>query len=217
MPFKTFPIAVIAVALLVLTAPLRDPRAETKTTAAAAANVLIVAGGCFWCVESDFDRVPGVLETVSGYTGGHLKNPTYEDVSHGASGHYEAVRITFDPAKVSYADLLEIFWRSVDPTDDGGQFCDRGMSYKTAIFPTTPEQTRLAELSKQRLENANLLKSPVATRIIAAQPFYPAEDYHQNYYRKNTLRYRFYRLNCGRDRRVEQVWGAEAYRGIDGH
>jgi len=180
-------------------------------------GVLIVAGGCFWCVESDFDHVPGVIETVSGYTGGHLDNPTYEQVSHGGTGHLEAVRIRFDPAKTSYAKLVEIFWRTIDPTDAGGQFCDRGHSYTTAIFPLNAEQKRIAEASKNKLDESGKLGAPIATKIIDAGPFYPAEGYHQDFYTKSPIRYRFYRFNCGRDNRVDQLWGTEARMGLEYH
>ncbi len=174
----------------------------------------IFAGGCFWCVESDFDKVPGVLETISGYIGGTLENPTYEAVSGGGTGHSEAVRITFDPKVVSYKKLLHIFWRSVDPTDDGGQFCDRGHSYKTAIFATNDEQLALAKASKKMLRDAKILNKPIVTPIRVAGAFYPAEDYHQDYYKKNPLSYKFYRLSCGRDNRIRELWGKEAHDGI---
>ncbi len=175
------------------------------------------AGGCFWCVESDFDTVPGVLRTISGYTGGTLIDPSYKQVTAGGSGHREAVRIFFDPKKVSYATLLEIFWRSVDPTDDGGQFCDRGESYETAIYANSAGQKRLAEASKSRLQRSGVLKQAVVTPIQTAGPFYPAEDYHQDFYKKSSLRYRIYRYGCGRDARVRKLWGKEAYRGITLH
>ena len=175
------------------------------------------AGGCFWCVESDFDTVPGVLRTISGYTGGTLIDPTYKQVTAGGTGHLEAVRIFFDPKKVSYGTLLEIFWRSVDPTDDGGQFCDRGESYETAIFANSADQKRLAEASKQKLQASGVLKRPIVTPIETAGPFYPAEDYHQDFYKKSSLRYRIYRYGCGRDARVRKLWGKEAYRGITLH
>ncbi len=175
------------------------------------------AGGCFWCVESDFDTVPGVLRTISGYTGGTSIDPTYKQVSAGGSGHREAVRIFFDPKKVGYGTLLEIFWRSVDPTDDGGQFCDRGESYETAIYANSAEQKRLAEASKGRLQRSGVLKRPIVTPIHAAGPFYPAEDYHQDFYKKSSLRYKIYRYGCGRDARVRKLWGADAYRGITLH
>jgi peptide-methionine (S)-S-oxide reductase len=187
------------------------------TTASLAANsatsgVATFAGGCFWCVEADFDHVPGVLETTSGYTGGRTKNPTYRDVSYSNTGHYEAVQIKFDPKLVSYAKLVEIFWRSVDPTDKGGQFCDRGHSYKTAIFTHSEAQAQAAEASK--ITAASTLKKPIATPILAASRFYPAEDEHQDYYNRNPVRYSFYRAGCGRDKRIKSLWGSEAHKGI---
>ena len=170
-------------------------------------EVATFAGGCFWCVESDFDKVPGVVRTISGYTGGLLKDPTYKRVSAGGTGHREAVQIFYDSKKVSYEKLLDIFWLSVDPTDAGGQFCDRGRSYETAIFANSPAQRRLAEASKQKLNKSGVLKKPIVTPIETAGVFYPAEDYHQDYYKKNPLRYKFYRYACGRDTRVREVWG----------
>ena len=177
-------------ALIAHAADLRD-----ASTAASpkGAEVATFAGGCFWCVESDFDKVPGVVRTISGYTGGLLKSPTYKQVSAGGTGHREAVQIFYDSKKVSYEKLLDIFWRSVDPTDAGGQFCDRGRSYETAIFANSPAQRRLAEASKQKLEKSGVLKKPIVTPIETAGAFYPAEDYHQDYYKKNPLRYKFYR------------------------
>ncbi|MCC3304410.1 peptide-methionine (S)-S-oxide reductase MsrA [Sneathiella sp. HT1-7] len=185
--------------------------------AAAAEETAIVAGGCFWCVESDFDHVPGVLKTTSGYIGGESPNPTYKSVSAGGSGYLEAVEIIFDPDKISYASILDIFWRSVDPTDDGGQFCDRGESYKTAIFTTSDTQKTTAENSKAELNASGLLNDPVVTPIRSAMTFYPAEDYHQNYAEINPIRYSFYRFNCGRDAKVEELWGDQAHRGIMEH
>ena len=179
--------------------------------------VATFAGGCFWCVESDFDAVPGVVETVSGYTGGTVADPTYKLVSEGGTGHRKAVRIRYDPKQVSYERLLHIFWRSVDPTDDGEQFCDRGESYQTAIFVGNEEERRLAETSKEVLEQSTVLDAPVVTPIDPAGEFYPAEDYHQDYYTKNSVRYRFYRFSCGRDSRVQQVWGKQAHDGIERH
>ncbi|MEQ8194409.1 MAG: peptide-methionine (S)-S-oxide reductase MsrA [Rhodospirillales bacterium] len=175
----------------------------------------IFAGGCFWCVESDFDKVPGVVKTVSGYIGGTVKNPTYRQVTAGGTGHREAVKIIFDPGKVTYEHLLHVFWRSIDPTDGGGQFCDRGESYKSAIFTSSVEQRRLAESSKKDV--AKKLNKPVATTVEQAGTFYPAEGYHQNYYEENPIRYNFYRSRCGRDARIRDVWGDEAFSGIKGH
>ena len=194
--------------------------AVSHATLAATDNELAVAtfaGGCFWCVESDFDTVPGVVETISGYTGGTVDDPTYKQVTAGGTGHLEAVQIHYDPKQISYERLLHIFWRSVDPTDGGGQFCDRGESYQTAIFVGNEEERRLAEASKEALEQSMALDEPVVTPIEAAGEFHPAEDYHQDYYTKNPFRYRYYRLACGRDSRVQKVWGKEAYDGIEGH
>ena len=175
------------------------------------------AGGCFWCVESDFDAVPGVVETVSGYTGGTAADPTYKQVTKGGTGHREVVQIRYDPERVSYERLLHVFWRSVDPTDDGGQFCDRGESYQTAIFVGNEEERRIAEASKEALELSQVLDAPVVTPVEAATEFYPAEGYHQDYYTKNPVRYRFYRFSCGRDSRVQQLWGDQAHDGIERH
>ena len=191
-----------------------------RSVLAAAGDDLAVAtfaGGCFWCVESDFDTVPGVVETISGYTGGTVANPGYKQVTEGGTGHREAVQIRYDPKQVSYERLLHIFWRSVDPTDDGGQFCDRGDSYQTAIFAGNDEERRLAEASKEALEQSAVLDAPVVTPIEPAKEFYLAEGYHQDYYTKNPVRYRFYRFSCGRDSRVQQVWGNQAHDGIEGH
>ena len=182
--------------------------------ASAATAVATFAGGCFWCVESDFDKVPGVLKTESGYTGGTVENPTYEAVTQGGTGHYEAVRITYDPAKVTYDQLLDVFWHSVDPTDAGGQFCDRGESYRTAVFFHSPAQKRAAISSKKAINDSGTLKGSIVTPVLMAEAFYPAEEYHQGYYMKDPLRYRFYRFGCGRDNRLREVWGKEALRGI---
>ncbi|WP_211103838.1 peptide-methionine (S)-S-oxide reductase MsrA [Skermanella pratensis] len=176
----------------------------------AATESVILAGGCFWCVESDFDKVPGVVETVSGYAGGHTPNPTYKMVSAGGTGHLEVVRITYDPAKVSFGQLVSYFWRTINPTDAGGQFCDRGDSYRTAIFATSPEQRKLAEDSKAGIER--LLGKPVVTPVIPLDPdsFTPAEDYHQDFHNTNNLKYSFYRYRCGRDARLADLWGDAA-------
>lgn len=167
--------------------------------------VATFAGGCFWCTESDFDHVAGVLSTVSGYTGGKVPNPGYERVSAGGTGHAEAVEVTYDPAKVSYQQLLDFYWRSIDPTVKNAQFCDHGDQYRTAIFVRTPEERKLAEASKKKVEEQ--LKKPIYTEIADAGPFYAAEDYHQDFYKKNPTKYKFYRWNCGRDQRLEQIWG----------
>ena len=193
---------------------------HSKPAEAAGTEVLTVAGGCFWCVEGDFERVPGVKEVVSGYTGGKKKNPTYKDVTKGGSGHYEAVQIQFDPAKVSRDQLLNMFFRSVDPTDAGGQFCDRGDSYRTAIFVSNNAQNASAKAAKQAAQNA--LGQKIVTPILQAGQFYKAEAYHQDYHKgtkrvltrfgavKQSDAYKRYRKGCGRDARVEQLWGKAA-------
>ena len=167
--------------------------------------VATFAGGCFWCVEADFDKVPGVISTTSGYTGGTLANPPYQDVGGGRTGHAEAVEIVYDPAKVSFEKLLDVFWRSIDPLVKDRQFCDVGNEYRTAIFVHGDEQKRLAEESKKAV--AAKLEKLIETEIVAAGPFYKAEDYHQDYYQKNAAKYKFYRWNCGRDQRLQQIWG----------
>ncbi len=164
------------------------------------------AGGCFWCMEPPFDSLHGVVSTTSGYTGGSKANPTYEEVSAGGTGHAEAVQVVYDPAKISYTELLKVFWRNIDPTVKDRQFCDSGNQYRTAIFYHDEEQRRLAEASKLALENTKPFPDPLVTEITAASEFYPAEDYHQDYYKKNPVRYKFYRYNCGRDQRLEELW-----------
>ncbi|WP_137701788.1 peptide-methionine (S)-S-oxide reductase MsrA [Marimonas lutisalis] len=183
-------------------------------------ETLVVAGGCFWCVEADFEKVPGVIEVVSGYTGGTVKNPTYKQVTRGGTGHYEAVEITFDTGRVSREALLEMFFRSVDPTDAGGQFCDRGKSYRTAIFVSNNAEKALAQKVKTEAQAA--LGQTIVTPILGAGPFWEAEDYHQDYYKgtklvitragpkKQSTAYKFYRKACGRDARVRQLWGSAA-------
>ena len=166
------------------------------------------AGGCFWCMEPPFEKLPGVRSVVSGYIGGNTINPTYESVSGGGTGHYEAVEIDYDPKKVSYEKLLQIFWRNIDPMDDTGQFCDKGSQYRSAIFVRTEEQRRMAQASKETIMAANRIK--VVTPILRVTPFTRAEEYHQDYYKKNPVRYKFYRFNCGRDARLAAVWGKAA-------
>ena len=166
------------------------------------------AGGCFWCTEEAFEKVPGVTEVVSGYIGGKVKNPSYEQVSTGRTGHTEAVQVTFDPAKVSYDKLLDTFWLNHDPTVKDRQFCDGGSQYRPEIFYHSEEQKRLAEASKAKWEKAKPFRQPIVTPITAASEFYPAEDYHQDYYKKNPVQYRFYVTGCGRYTRLDQLWGA---------
>jgi methionine-S-sulfoxide reductase len=198
----------------VVTADKKDgDMSESKRTAAVSAHteLAIFAGGCFWCLEPPFEKQPGVLSVTSGYTGGHKLNPTYHEVSAGGTGHTEAIEIVFDPAQISYPQLLEILWMNIDPTDGNGQFVDRGNQYRSAIFYLNEEQRRLAEASKQELEKSGRFEKPIVTEIVAASTFYPAEDYHQDYYKKNPLRYKFYRYNSGRDRFLDQEWGDERH------
>ena len=169
------------------------------------------AGGCFWCVESDFDKLPGVISTTSGYTGGTLVNPTYQQVSSKTTGHAEAVEIVYDPAKVSYPQLLDFYWHSIDPTTKDAQFCDHGSPYRTAIFAQDDAQFAAAQASLAALAKTKPFKEPIVTQIVRAGAFYPAEDYHQDYYKKNPLRYQYYRTSCGRDARVQQLWGKSVH------
>jgi len=166
------------------------------------------AGGCFWCMEPPFDELDGVISTTSGYTGGSKQNPTYEEVSTGTTGHAEAVQVAYDPKRISYERLLEVFWRNIDPVTPNAQFCDHGTQYRSAIFYHDETQRRLAEESKRTLEASGRFKAPIVTEIVAAGTFYPAEEYHQDYYRKNPIRYKFYRAGCGRDRRLADLWGS---------
>lgn len=184
---------------MVLISSASSANSQEKTATA------IFAGGCFWCLEADFDKVPGVTKTVSGYTGGSVINPNYKQVSDGGTGHFESVAVTYDPAKVSYAQLLTVFWHSIDPTDAHGQFCDKGNQYRSAIFYSNEAQKKLAEKSKHELLKSGKFKE-IATEILPAKTFYPAEEYHQNYYQKNPVRYKFYRYRCGRDQRIHEIW-----------
>ena len=189
----------LATMLLMGTTPAHaQPAATAKAT---------FAGGCFWCVEADFDKVPGVVSTTSGYIGGTVVNSTYQQVSANRTGHAEAVEIVFDPARVSYATLVEKFWRTIDPTTKDRQFCDAGNPYRTAIFTHDAAQMDTAKRSLAALEKSKPFKEPIVTEIVAAGPFYAAEDYHQDYYLKNPIRYKYYRTSCGRDARLEQLWG----------
>ncbi len=172
-------------------------------------KVATLAGGCFWCVASDFENVPGVVDIKSGYTGGHMENPTYEDVSTGKTGHYEAIQVYYDPSTVSYKQILDIFWRHIDPTDPDGQFADRGPQYRTAIFYHDEEQKRIAEQSKEGLERSGKFKKPIVTSIIKFSTFYEAEFYHQDYHKKNPVKYKLYRSGSGRDQYLEKTWGME--------
>jgi peptide-methionine (S)-S-oxide reductase len=189
--------------VLALAAPPLWARTATSETA-------VFAGGCFWCEETAFEGLPGVLAVVSGYTGGSVQNPTYEQVSSGVTGHAESVEVSFDPAKVSYEKLLEVFWHNVDPTQKDGQFCDHGTQYRSAIFYKGEAQKRAAEASKKKLEADPRFAGKIATQIDAASKFYPAEEYHQDFYKKSPTRYREYRQGCGRDARLKAIWGDAA-------
>jgi peptide-methionine (S)-S-oxide reductase len=167
------------------------------------------AGGCFWCLEPPFDELAGVISTTSGYTGGKEKNPTYEDVSSGATGHAEAVQVVYDSTQISYAQLLDVFWRNIDPLVLNRQFCDTGSQYRTAIFYHNEEQRQQAVVSKQKLEQSQRFDRPIVTEIASASPFYKAEAYHQDFYKKNSLHYKAYRAGCGRDRRLKELWGED--------
>ncbi|MBP8295583.1 MAG: peptide-methionine (S)-S-oxide reductase MsrA [Burkholderiales bacterium] len=202
--------ALIPILLLGTPAPARaaaPTKAQSPAGAPAPASVrrAVFAGGCFWCVEAAYEGTPGVVDVVSGYAGGSLANPSYERVSAGGTGHFEVVQVTYDPARIDYARLLDIYWRNVDPFDAGGQFCDRGESYRAAIFVDGAAERQLAETSKASL--ARRFGKPIATRVIDAAPFYAAEDYHQDYHVRNPLRYKYYSTSCGRAARLESIWG----------
>ena len=201
-------IALIGVLLIVAAAGAQTGAAQPAAKKASTqTEMAIFAGGCFWCMEPPFDKLPGVKSTTSGYIGGRTLRPTYEQVSAGRTGHAEAVQVRYDPTRVSYQKLLDVFWRNIDPLAVDRQFCDVGDQYRSAIFTTGTEQQRLAETSKRKLEASGRFKQPIATQVVPASKFYPAEDYHQDYYRRNPVRYKFYRYNCGRDQRLEQLWG----------
>ena len=191
----------LSVTLLGL-ALLSGTAAPAQTTAKA-----VFAGGCFWCVESDFDKIPGVLSTTAGYSGGTTANPTYDQVSSHSTGHAEVVEVLYDPGKVSYQRLVEYFWRTIDPTVKDQQFCDRGSPYRSAIFAQNAEQLKVAQASRTALEKSKPFKEGIVTEIVLAGTFYPAEEYHQDYYQKNPIRYKYYRSRCGRDARVQALWG----------
>ena len=184
----------------------RSMAGKTMNTENNSYKVATFAGGCFWCTESDFEKIEGVIDVVSGYIGGHEENPTYKEVSAGITGHTEAIKVTYDSGKVSYSQLLEVFWRHVDPTDPGGQFVDRGSQYRSAIFYHDEEQKRLAEESKKKLNGSGRFKKPIVTEIVPFDRFYPAENYHQDYYKKSPLRYKVYRFHSGRDQFLKKVW-----------
>jgi len=184
--------------------------APQKAPPAGQLQIATFAGGCFWCMEHPFDELPGVVSVTSGYTGGHQKNPTYQEVSAGGTGHAESVQVLYDPAKISYGKLLDRYWHNIDPTTKDRQFCDAGNQYRSAIFYHNEEQHRLALQSKKALEQNKPFKGSVLTEIVPAGEFYPAEEYHQHYYKKNPIRYKYYRTSCGRDKRLKELWGDKA-------
>ena len=183
------------------------PSAQHSKVEASTLKLATFAGGCFWCMEEAYDKLEGVVSTTSGYTGGHLKNPTYKEVSAGRTGHAEVVQVLYNPKIISYEGLLESFWRNIDPTTHDRQFCDVGTQYRPAIFYHTEEQKKLAEVSKEKLKRTKPFKEPILTELVHASEFYPAEEYHQNFYQKNPLRYKFYKYTCGRKQRLKELWG----------
>lgn len=201
-----FSIGLVMVAGARRAAGTEHERASAPAAAPAGERLATFAGGCFWCMEAPFEKLHGVRDVTSGYTGGQRPNPTYAEVSSGTTGHAEAVQIRYDPSQVTYAQLLEVFWRQIDPTDADGQFVDRGLQYRSAIFYHDNEQKRLAEASKLALERSGRFERPIVTEIVPAGPFYPAEEYHQDYYKKNPIRYRYYRYTSGRDQFLKKVW-----------
>ncbi|TAN64337.1 peptide-methionine (S)-S-oxide reductase [bacterium] len=202
---KTVGIALMSLAVMALGVPLVLAGNDTMKTEKAT-----FAGGCFWCMEHSFDELPGVVSVTSGYTGGQKKDPTYEEVSAGGTGHAEAVQVVYDPSKITYAKLLDVFWHNVDPTVTNRQFCDFGHQYRSAIFYHGEEQRREAERSRETLEKNKSFSEAVVTEITQAGDFYPAEEYHQHYYKKNPIRYKYYRTSCGRDQRLKELWGGTA-------
>lgn len=199
-------LALMLFGLLALLQPVRAATTALEPLAAGQAEATF-AGGCFWCMEPPFEALPGVISVVSGYTGGRTKNPSYEDVSSGMTGHAEAVRIVYEPSKVSFEQLLEVFWHNIDPLTPDQQFCDKGTQYRAAIFYHDEAQRAAAEASKDALAASGRFKTSVVTSIVPARAFFPAEDYHQDYYRHNPLRYKYYRHGCGRDERLQELWG----------
>lgn len=202
----------ILIGTLAVAVALGATSASAATTTGGHA-IATFAGGCFWCMEPPFDELDGVISTTAGYTGGHKQNPTYEEVSTGTTGHTEAVRVVYDPTRIGYERLLEVFWHNIDPVTPNAQFCDHGTQYRSGIFYHDAEQRRLADESKRVLEVSGRFTARIVTEIVAAGTFYPAEEYHQDYYRKNPVRYKFYRAACGRDRRLGDLWGDAAARG----
>ena len=187
--------------------PLQASLAGTDNKSSIKHETAILAGGCFWCIESDFEKLDGVIDVVSGYTGGTTVNPDYKQVSAGKGGHIEVVKVTYNPTIINYTKILDYFWRHIDPTRDDGQFCDRGPQYRPAIFYANSNQEQLAKISTAHIEKNKPFKAPLKVELIKASTFYLAEEYHQDYYKKNPVRYKFYRYSCGRDSRVEELWG----------
>ncbi len=205
--WMTMVVSLVAAATAMAGSDSMKKPAETAVTRLEKATF---AGGCFWCMEAPFDKLPGVVSVTAGYTGGKVNNPTYEQVSAGGTGHAEVVRVVFDPSRIGYARLLDVFWRNTDPTVVDRQFCDVGSQYRTGIFYHSEEQRLLALQSKEALERTKRFKEPIVTEVTKAGEFYPAEEYHQHYYKKNPIRYSYYRNGCGRDRRLKELWGDAA-------
>jgi len=201
---NTFPVFILSLLVMAVAISVAD---ETPVGIHNSTSVATFAGGCFWCMEQPFDQLEGVISTTSGYTGGHTKDPTYKQTSSGKTGHTEAVQIVYDPKQVSYEKLLDVFWQNIDPTTPDQQFCDRGNQYRSEIFYHNDQQKQLADASKTKLMDSKPFKEPIVTQISKASTFYAAEEYHQNYYKKNPIRYKYYRYGCGRDKRLEQLWG----------
>ena len=198
---------IILTVVVILAAAASTTRPQTSGQSETRSEKATFAGGCFWCMEPPFDELPGVISTTSGYTGGQKKNPTYEEVSAGGTGHAESVEVVFDPAKVTYQQLLDVFWKNIDPTTPDRQFCDVGSQYRSAIFYHSDEQKRLALASKKTIDDSGRFKQPVVTEVVPAAAFYRAEEYHQDYYKKNPIRFKYYKFGCGRAKRLEQLWG----------
>ncbi len=203
--------SVLLISLFLASVPLHEASgAAPRPSATRQTRVATFAGGCFWCMEPPFETLPGVISVTSGFSGGPEKDPTYREVSSGATGHAEAIQITYDPGKITYEKLLYVYWRNIDPTQANGQFCDRGAQYRSAIFYHDPTQRRLAEDARKQIANSRRLAGPIVTQIVAYASFTPAEEYHQDYYKKNAEEYHRYRAGCGRDARLRRIWGSEA-------
>ena len=198
-------LSIMAVGLVAFAVPAGLPSGMVQSAPTTAKAYF--AGGCFWCMEEAFEKVDGVIAVVSGYMGGTVANPTYEQVSDGRTGHAESIEVTYDPTKITYQKLLDAFWRNVDPITPNAQFCDHGNQYRSVVFYTTDEEKQLAEESKSKIEQSKRLPAPIMTQLVKAPTFYPAEDYHQDYYKKNPLRYKYYKYSCGRAQRLEVLWG----------